>query len=87
MIELEKNRLGRWKAGESGNPGGRKPGTREVAAISRHSRARGLSQHWPQAGFPPQIAGSVNLFRKMDIADPCMFWEQWRHEFDGQQEA
>lgn len=43
MTELKKNRPGRWKAGESGNPAGRKPGTREVAAMSRHSRARGLS--------------------------------------------
>ena len=40
MTELKKNRPGRWKAG---NPAGRKPGTREVAAVSRHSRARGLS--------------------------------------------
>ena len=43
MIDLEKNRLGRWKAGEYGNPAGRKPGTRKVAAMSLHSRQRGLS--------------------------------------------
>jgi hypothetical protein len=29
----ESKRPGRWKAGESGNPAGRKPGTGEVAAI------------------------------------------------------
>ena len=28
-----KKRPGRWKAGESGNPGGRKPGTGEVARL------------------------------------------------------
>ena len=33
MTELKKKRSGRWKAGESGNPAGRKPGTGEVAAI------------------------------------------------------
>ena len=33
MTEPKKKRPGRWKAGESGNPRGRKPGTGEVAAI------------------------------------------------------
>ena len=33
MTEPRKKRPGRWKAGESGNPAGRKPGTGEVAAI------------------------------------------------------
>lgn len=33
MTELKKNRPGRWKAGESGNPAGRKPSTGEVAAM------------------------------------------------------
>lgn len=33
MTEPKKKRPGRWKAGESGNPAGRKPGTGEVAAI------------------------------------------------------
>lgn len=33
MTELTKKRPGRWKAGESGNPAGRKPGTGEVARI------------------------------------------------------
>ena len=33
MNEPKKKRAGRWKAGESGNPAGRKPGTGEVAAI------------------------------------------------------
>ncbi len=33
MTEPKKKRPGRWKAGESGNPAGRKPGTGEVAKI------------------------------------------------------
>jgi Family of unknown function (DUF5681) len=33
MTEPHRKRVGRWKAGESGNPAGRKPGTGEVAAI------------------------------------------------------
>lgn len=33
MTEPTKKRPGRWKAGESGNPAGRKPGTGEVAKI------------------------------------------------------
>jgi hypothetical protein len=33
MTEPKKKRPGRWKAGESGNPAGRKPGTGEVAAL------------------------------------------------------
>ena len=33
MIEPKKKRPGRWKAGESGNPAGRKPGTGEVARL------------------------------------------------------
>ena len=33
MNKLKTMRVGRWKAGESGNPAGRKPGTGEVAAI------------------------------------------------------
>ena len=33
MTEPRRKRVGRWKAGESGNPAGRKPGTGEVAAI------------------------------------------------------
>ena len=33
MNEPKKKRAGRWKAGESGNPAGRKPGTGQVAAI------------------------------------------------------
>ena len=33
MTEPKKKRPGRWKAGESGNPKGRTPGTGEVAAI------------------------------------------------------
>ena len=33
MTELKKKSPGRWKAGESGNPAGRKPGTGEVAAM------------------------------------------------------
>lgn len=33
MTEPKKKQPGRWKAGESGNPAGRKPGTGEVARI------------------------------------------------------
>lgn len=33
MTELKKKHPGRWKAGESGNPAGRKSGTGEVAKI------------------------------------------------------
>ena len=33
MTEPKTKRPGRWKAGESGNPAGRKPGTGEVAKI------------------------------------------------------
>lgn len=33
MTEPKKKRPGRWKAGESGNPAGRKPGSGEVATI------------------------------------------------------
>ena len=33
VTEPKKKRPGRWKAGESGNPAGRKPGTGEVAKI------------------------------------------------------
>lgn len=33
MTELKKKHPGRWKAGESGNPAGRAPGTGEVAKI------------------------------------------------------
>lgn len=33
MTEPKKKRPGRWKAGESGNPAGRKPGTGEVARL------------------------------------------------------
>ena len=33
MTEPKKNRRGRWKPGESGNPAGRAPGTGEVAKI------------------------------------------------------
>jgi hypothetical protein len=33
MTTTEKKKLGRWKAGESGNPNGRKPGTGEVAKL------------------------------------------------------
>ena len=40
MTEPKKKRPGRWKAGESGNPAGRKPGTGEVAAIRAAIAAR-----------------------------------------------
>jgi hypothetical protein len=33
MTELKKQRPGRWKAGQSGNPAGRKPGSGEVAQL------------------------------------------------------
>lgn len=33
MTTTEKKKRGRWKAGESGNPSGRKPGTGEVARL------------------------------------------------------
>lgn len=33
MTATEKKKRGRWKAGESGNPKGRKPGTGEVAKL------------------------------------------------------
>ncbi|MDP3497942.1 MAG: DUF5681 domain-containing protein [Candidatus Nitrotoga sp.] len=33
MTATEKKKRGRWKAGESGNPSGRKPGTGEVAKL------------------------------------------------------
>lgn len=33
MTTIEKAKRGRWKAGESGNPNGRKPGTGEVAKL------------------------------------------------------
>lgn len=33
MTATEKRKRGRWKAGESGNPKGRKPGTGEVAKL------------------------------------------------------
>ncbi|MDP1637534.1 MAG: DUF5681 domain-containing protein [Candidatus Nitrotoga sp.] len=33
MTLIEKKKRGRWKAGESGNPSGRKPGTGEVAKL------------------------------------------------------
>lgn len=33
MATTEKKKRGRWKAGESGNPNGRKPGTGEVAKL------------------------------------------------------
>lgn len=33
MTTTEKNKRGRWKAGESGNPKGRKPGTGAVAKL------------------------------------------------------
>lgn len=33
MTEKLKTKRGRWKAGESGNPSGRKPGTGEVAKL------------------------------------------------------
>ena len=33
MTKPKTMRVGRWRAGESGNPAGRKPGTGEVAAI------------------------------------------------------
>lgn len=33
MTTTEKMKRGRWKAGESGNPSGRKPGTGEVAKL------------------------------------------------------
>jgi len=33
MTETEKKKRGRWKAGESGNPKGRTPGTGEVAKL------------------------------------------------------
>ncbi len=32
-MPIEKKKHGRWKAGESGNPSGRKPGTGEVAKL------------------------------------------------------
>lgn len=41
MTTTEKNKRGRWKVGESGNPNGRKPGTGEVAKL-RASIAKDL---------------------------------------------
>ena len=41
MTTTEKKKRGRWKAGESGNPSGRKPGTGEVAKL-RDSIAKHL---------------------------------------------
>ena len=38
MNTKDKTKKGRWKAGESGNPAGRKPGTGDVAKL-RHSIA------------------------------------------------
>lgn len=42
MTTTEKNKRGRWKAGESGNPKGRTPGTGEVAKL-RES----IAEHLP----------------------------------------
>lgn len=42
MNAKEKTKKGRWKAGESGNPAGRKPGTGDVAKL-RH----GIAAHLP----------------------------------------
>ena len=39
MTVTEKKKRGRWKAGESGNPSGRKPGTGEVAKLRDSSAA------------------------------------------------
>ena len=43
MTVVEKNRRGRWKAGESGNPTGRKPGTGKVAQLREN-----IAQHLPE---------------------------------------
>lgn len=54
MIKQEGNKMtetkkrGRWKAGESGNPAGRKPGTGEVAALRASI-----------AGHVPEIIGRL----------------------------
>lgn len=39
----EKTKRGRWKAGESGNPNGRKPGTGEVSRLRQ-----GIAAHLPE---------------------------------------
>ena len=41
-MEAEKKKRGRWKAGESGNPKGRAPGTGEVAKLRQ-----GIAAHLP----------------------------------------
>lgn len=43
MTTIEKKKRGRWKAGESGNPSGRKPGTGAVAKL-RNS----IAAHLPE---------------------------------------
>ncbi len=43
MTTTEKKKRGRWKAGESGNPNGRKPGTGKVAQLREN-----ISKHLPE---------------------------------------
>ena len=43
MTTKETKKRGRWKAGESGNPNGRKPGTGKVAQLREN-----IAQHLPE---------------------------------------
>jgi len=57
MTTTEKTKRGRWKKGESGNPGGRKPGTGQVAKL-RDS----IATHIPEI-----IKQMVNKAREGDV--------------------
>jgi polyhydroxyalkanoate synthesis regulator phasin len=57
MTTTEKSKYGRWKKGESGNPGGRKPGTGQVAKL-RNS----IATHVPEI-----ISQMVNKAKDGDV--------------------
>lgn len=59
----EKTRVGRWKPGTSGNPGGRKPGTGEIAKLRS-----AIAEHVPsliQTLIDRALAGDVGAARLM----------------------
>lgn len=57
MTTTEKSKRGRWEKGESGNPGGRKPGTGQVAKL-RNS----IATHVPEI-----ISQMVNKAKDGDV--------------------
>jgi len=57
MTTKETKKRGRWKAGESGNPNGRKPGTGKIAQLREN-----IAQHLPEI-----ITQMVNKAKEGDV--------------------